>query len=75
MQDILIKVYPDWLKDKDILGAKFYAALKSVGELALSVSPVVGDGIDWYELTTGKSFFLAKVLVIRLDCLLVPELS
>lgn len=62
LSDILYKAYPDWLKDKDISGAKFHALLKDVGELALSICPFVGDGIDWYELTTGKSFFTGENL-------------
>ncbi|MBF0363704.1 MAG: M48 family metallopeptidase [Oligoflexia bacterium] len=56
ISDILIKFSPTWLQSANVLGAKFYTALETINQLALSVCPYVGDSIDLYELLYGKSF-------------------
>jgi len=58
----LSQIYPDWLTDKGIIEAKLHTLFLRVGELALSLSPVIGDGIDFYELVEGRGFFTDEEL-------------
>ena len=53
---------PAWLENKHAVAARLFDCLTVLDEIALSLSPYVGDSIDFYELVTGVSFFDGKQL-------------